>query len=659
MKKLFGIIMMFSMAAGLYAANSDIRLNTVGYLPNAPKKATIIKSGAATPGTFYIKRSSDNVTVFTGTVSIPLYNSDTNENCYTANFSSVTTPGNYYLQAASIGSSPVFSISEEVYSQVFKDVTEAMYLWRCGTAVSKSHLGNTFSHAACHMNDGNLSFVGGGNVIQDGKGGWHDAGDYGKYIVNAGVTLGTMLLAWEQFGNKINAVNLSNIPAVGSLPKYLAEIKYETDWILKMQAADKKVYHKLTRTNFEAMVLPESDTGTRYFTPYSTAATADFVAMLAMASRAFAPYDAGYAATLLQAARESWDYLAANPSNVSANLSGFSTGAYQTNDADDRAWAAAELWATTGESQYLTEVESRLAAFSPMIDDILSWTQMFDWGNVETLAALTYYFCQRSGKNAGLNAQVGIDLNNAADRIYNTSIGHGYERPTGSFYGWGCNGFTARQVVILMSAYKMNSNINYYNAGLSALNHLLGRNYYQRSFITGVGYNPAANPHDRRSVGDSIVAPWPGYLVGGPKSVTYAPSATTWNDASNDYETNEIAINWNAALIYAAAAYLKDAPTPTATATITGTPPTPTITMTMTMTPTITMTHTPLPSTLVYDGDTSGFTISDGTANAGGSGTITEVTGGVSGNGMQLQYVSPSYWQEHSWELNNPISTSG
>ena len=343
MKRFMIVFMTVLITAGIFAANSDIRLNTVGYLPAAPKKATIIKSGAATPGAFVIKRSSDNVTVFTGTVSSPLYNADTNENCYTANFSSVTTPGTYYLQATSIGSSPVFSISEEVYTQVFKDVTEAMYLWRCGTAVSKQHGSNTFSHAACHMNDGNLSFVGGGNVIRDGKGGWHDAGDYGKYVVNAGVTLGTMLLAWEQFGNRINAVDLNNIPADGNLPKYLAEIKFETDWLLKMQEADKKVHHKLTRTNFEAMVLPEFDNVTRYYTPYSTAATADFVAMLAMASRSFAPYDSAYAAVLLQAARESWDYLVANPSNVNANLTGFSTGAYQTSDSDDRAWAAVEL----------------------------------------------------------------------------------------------------------------------------------------------------------------------------------------------------------------------------------------------------------------------------------------------------------------------------
>jgi endoglucanase len=86
---------------------------------------------------------------------------------------------------------------------------------------------------------------------------------------------------------------------------------------------------------------------------------------------------------------------------------------------------------------------------------------------------------------------------------------------------------------------------------LDALNHVFGRNYYGRSFVTGIGFQPPLHPHDRRSSADKVEDPWPGYLVGGPH-----PKASDWKDEEGDYRTNEIAINWNAALVYALAAFL-------------------------------------------------------------------------------------------------------
>jgi endoglucanase len=92
---------------------------------------------------------------------------------------------------------------------------------------------------------------------------------------------------------------------------------------------------------------------------------------------------------------------------------------------------------------------------------------------------------------------------------------------------------------------------------LYALNFLFGRNYYNRSFVTGLGLNPPMYPHDRRSGGDSLRDPWPGYLVGGGW-----PGAKDWKDDQDSYQTNEIAINWNGALIYALAASLNISDTP-------------------------------------------------------------------------------------------------
>ena len=105
------------------------------------------------------------------------------------------------------------------------------------------------------------------------------------------------------------------------------------------------------------------------------------------------------------------------------------------------------------------------------------------------------------------------------------------------------------------NVFRLLSGSDYRKVCLDALNHLFGRNYYGRSFVTGLGFRAPMHPHDRRSGADKIVDPWPGYLVGGPTT-----KATDWKDDQKDARSNEIAINWNSALVYALAAFLQDVP---------------------------------------------------------------------------------------------------
>jgi endoglucanase len=119
-------------------------------------------------------------------------------------------------------------------------------------------------------------------------------------------------------------------------------------------------------------------------------------------------------------------------------------------------------------------------------------------------------------------------------------------------YYWGCNGTVARQTINLNVAYELANDQRYRDTILDALNHLFGRNPYGRSYVTGLGERPPLFPHDRRSGADNHEAPWPGYLVGGPW-----PGPKDWADTQDSYQTNEIAINWNAALIYALAAFIE------------------------------------------------------------------------------------------------------
>lgn len=529
-----------SIQPGNYQFDTRIRMNSIGFMPEQSKKATI--AGNCTE--FYIVRENGEV-VCTGKPT-SMYNNDTGEQLNIVDFTQVSQEGTYLLVVPGIGKSTAFKIAKDVYVEPYKASMLAMYLARCGTSVSVTYNGKTYAHGACHTRDGYLDSITGQHNIKDGTKGWHDAGDYNKYVVNAGISVGSMLFAWEQFKDKLEKIQLTMPENTNAMPDFLDEIKYETDWLLTMQYPDGsgKVSHKLTTKDFGGFILPEQETTDRFFTPWGSPATADFVAMLAMASRAFRPYDTAYADKCLNAAKVSYAFLKANPNNTNPNQSGYSTGGYDTTDPDDRLWAAAEMWETTGDSSYLSDFEARAEAFSKKID------VDFDWGNVKNLGMFTYLLSNRSGKNQTLYNTVKSALLSAADSIVSTADSHGYGRTLGSTYYWGCNGTVARQTMVLQIANKLSPKSDYIDASLDAISFLLGRNYYDRSFITGVGLNPPKSPHHRPSGGDSVNEPWPGYLIGGGW-----PGAKDWVDNQDDYETNEVAINWNAALIYALAGF--------------------------------------------------------------------------------------------------------
>ena len=521
-----------------------VRLNTIGYLPDATKRASI----AAPCSRFAVVRVGDGATVLEGTVTGPVVNDDTGEPLYTADFSAVTAAGRYRLDVPGAGRSAEFRVAGDVYDGPFVTAMRGLYLWRCGTAVRGTHGGQVFRHDACHTDDAWLDLVTGRHERADGTRGWHDAGDYNKYVVNAGVTVGVLSRAWEDFGPRLRGARLGIPESGGATPDFLAELKWELGWLLTMQAPDGSVYHKVSTKAFGGFVLPERERTERYFTPWSSAATADFVAMTAAAARHFRPYDPAFADRCLAAARRSHDFLRAHPENHPADLRGFRTGPYQTRDPDDRLWAAAELWETTGDADLLRDLEARIRAAKGQV------ARDFDWGEVKDLGLLTYLFSGRPGRDAALVAGVRESLLAGADAIVATGKAHGYGRPLGTRYYWGCNGSVARQVVLLRAAHRLEPKPDYLTSALDALNYLFGRNSFGRSFVTGLGDRPPRHPHDRRSGGDDVADPWPGYLVGGPH-----PRATSWADDQADYRTNEIAINWNAALIYALASFRRGA----------------------------------------------------------------------------------------------------
>jgi endoglucanase len=164
---------------------------------------------------------------------------------------------------------------------------------------------------------------------------------------------------------------------------------------------------------------------------------------------------------------------------------------------------------------------------------------------------ITYLFSKRAGRDPQLVDEIAKSLITTADAIVRARNNHGYGRPLGKVYYWGCNGGVANTAVVLQSAHQLSPKREYVETSLDAMGHLFGRNYYGRSFVTGLGASPPVNPHDRRSMDQPGARVWPGYLVGGGW-----PKATDWKDEAPLYNVNEIAINWNAALLYALAGAL-------------------------------------------------------------------------------------------------------
>jgi endoglucanase len=551
------ILLLSSVGAGTSVAvetarshAAAVQLNSVGYLPESAKFATVDGDGRE----FVVRDIKTDAEVMEG----PLLRNESGsskDSSLFADFSALKREGAYEIKIRGRSESSVqFLVGKDVYNWPFYCVFRAMYLWRCGTEVSADVAGRHYEHAACHLDDAYLNYIGGPKgKHHDAVGGWHDAGDYNKYTVNAAFTVGTMLKAWEHFREKLAPLTFDIPESSNQTPDFLDEVRWELDWLLKMQAADGSVYHKVSALKFEAFVLPEKDTERRYFCPWSSAATADFAAIVAEASRAIRPFDAPYSTRCLAAAEKSYEFLQANPTDHRPDLSAFSTGGYDAPDGDDRLWAAAELWETTGEARFLHDFEQRIRAFERAKGKTSTCVDVdWDWANLRNLGAFTYLLSARLGRDPLIVARIKEDALRAADTMVSTAGRHPYGRPLGSSYHWGCNGTVARQAMNLHVAYRLTGEQRYRDTLLDAINYLFGRNPFGRSFVTGLGHRPPMHPHDRRSVADNVDAPWPGYLVGGAW-----PKETNWYDDEADFRTNEFAINWNGALIYALAAVIE------------------------------------------------------------------------------------------------------
>ncbi len=474
-------------------------------------------------------------------------------------FSNLTRNGNYYVRLNTNDTSFHFIISSLAFKDLFDKSLKAFYFQRCGSQLFYQHAG-VYQRNSCHTSDAFYHTSTGQSGFKLSRGGWHDAGDYGKYVVNAGISAATLLMAYELFPDYFNSDSL-NIPESGNgIPDILDEVKYEIQWLLSMQAEDGSVYHKLTKEQFEAFVMPSQDSGMRYIYKKSSTATGNFIAVLARFYRLYKIYEPTFANQCLNAALNAWNWLSNQPSIVPSggftNPPGTQTGEYGDNDdRDERLWAAAELFESTGEQSFKNYYE-----FNYNVKGLIYYAM--NWQNVHVLAHLTYLFSKQTSTNQNIKNQLLNSLITFSNTLFSrkNSNGFGVSINPGEYY-WGSNSLILNNGILLILAYLKTNDNKYLQTAIEQLNYVVGVNAHNMSFVTGIGKKYPMKPHHRPSEADGVIEPIPGLIVGGPNQYLddpilqqyfnqNTPPALCYIDHLQSWASNEVAINWNAPLVF-------------------------------------------------------------------------------------------------------------
>ncbi|MEN3014142.1 MAG: glycoside hydrolase family 9 protein [Endomicrobiia bacterium] len=504
-KKFLKLLFLF-LAYSSLCENTFIAINQEGYIPFGPKKFMVANTKLQK---FYVK-NKDGKIVYKARFIKVIDDKNSGDLVKIGDFSGITNVGEYYIELPDGTRSYTFEISSDVYKDVFKITMRSFYLQRCGVAVEGGD--EKIKHEACHLEDAEFHEDVGLQGRIDVTGGWHDAGDYGKYIPNAGITCGTLLWMWEFYEKKLENISL-DIPKIErNLPDVLEEIKYEIDWFFKMQREDGGVYFKVAPVGFGELVLPEKDKTKRYVYKISSVATGNFVAVMAAAARVYKKYLPEYAQKCLEAAEKGWKWLEKNPDIVPPG--GFDDPAVfgagyegDKQDIDERLWAAAELFATTGEKKYNEFFIKNYTRWEPTIDYPPSWM------DTHVMGMLRYLITDKGERN--VIEKIKVDLIKYADSVVDHVEKDGYRVALkDDMYYWGSNAVALNVGVLLIFATKITKERKYLEAAFDQICYILGRNSLGKCFITGLGKNPVINPHHGPSF--ATKTPWPGFVVGGP-----------------------------------------------------------------------------------------------------------------------------------------------
>ncbi len=569
MKKVILTTMALLTAVTMSASSekNPIKVNQVGYLPHESKIATI-EPEAKTKS--FLIRDQEGKTVWRTQHATTKKSPFSSKIRQEIDFSSITKPGRYTLVAGRHQQS--FIISSDPYTEALKASIKGYYYQRSGESLERKYAGE-YARPAAHLDTHVMVHPSAatpkrpaGTIISSPKG-WYDAGDYNKYIVNSGFTLGLILQSYQLHQDRFNSLNLQIPESDNKIPDILDEMMYNLEWMLTMQdPTDGGVYHKLTTPNFEGFVMPEDCKQQRYVVQKTTTATLDFAATMALAARTYQkfPEFQSFCRQAIESAEKAYAWAVKHPTvyyDQDGNNKKFSptiqTGGYGDNHTEDEFfWAATELYLTTSETSYLEQAKQ----FVPDEFSIPSWGNVaglgiFQWVNQELLGTPDAGKLPMKEIKESLKKKCDEDIQELATSSFHSIFGNSAQD-----FHWGSNSESCLgRGIAQMYEYALTKDSKYRQAALSTLDYFFGRNATGYCYLTGFGTQRVMNIHHRISAADNIKEPIPGLVAGGAnkgqEDAEFVPAYASnipdesYQDNVGSYASNEIAINWNAYLV--------------------------------------------------------------------------------------------------------------
>lgn len=526
------------------------KIDQVGYEPSW-KKRTVITIPYASPGDTFHVVDAKGSRRFSGVWQGALDDSATSgELVAYGDFGAFTEEGTWQIETKGVRSAP-FAIKPGVYADLYRNALRCFSTIRCGAAVHDERAG--IGHPVCHRQDTLRSDT---SLAGDFHGGWHNAGDFGKWVHEASISVASFL--W--------LVELDRIRSgreLSSSSALLDEARWGLEWILRMQRADGSFYHKVdAEPEFSWGKTPDQDPLPRWAslqaknaTEASSVDAGDASAVLSQGARVFASVDPEFARRMRDASDKAYDWLLSHPGVGQADI-------YYT-DKDSR---QEEFWARAEWARRHADSAGQLSVMQEMTKlkiEPVSWftPQLF---GVMTLAT---------------SKEVIQDLSTVAGTLVHSMANpySGYARV--SAYGsplqsnefwWGSNETALFRAQAMVFAEVLRPNDSHGEGALQVLHHVLGVNALDTSFVAGFGAKAIRRPYHWSTF--AYGSPMPGWITGGPnnhfstlKDVAYdqplydlvkerkTPAAKSYLDlcsASGSYASNEGQTTEQAALVF-------------------------------------------------------------------------------------------------------------
>ena len=578
-------------------SRAEILTDQVGYFDGRVKKATMLCTDKDSVDVELIDESGKSV--WEGKSEYFGFDEDSGDTVHIIDFTGFDGRGKLHLEAANGAKSREFTVGDsEIWSSLVYDSLNYFYQNRSGIEIKSDYITSgdrsALARAAGHPSDNaeiqqTWGYSGSSGTV-DVTGGWYDAGDHGKYVVNGGFSLWLMQNQYET----AKALGLEKAFADGTMslpensngyPDLLDEARYEMEWMFKMIVSSGEyagmAYHKAHDETWTGLgVAPADDDKKRIIKPPTTAATLNLSACAAQAARLWKGIDDAFAEECLEKAKLTYEAAKKHPDMFAPLDESVGGGAYGDNNVEDEfCWAAMELFITTGDEDYFDETtENKFFLSVPTSlggGESVDTVGSFDWGNVGALATLSAAL--NPDRFDGEDKEIVTDaITKAADHFLKLEEGQGYGQPYGQStlsyndsdkgYIWGSNSFVADNAIVLAYGYLMTKDEKYLDGAIGGLDYLLGRNAMDYSYVTGYGTHTTEYPHHRYwsyQIDKSFPKAPCGVMSGGPNSGMQDPwvQGMGWKKGSiapmkcyldnvEAWSVNECTINWNASLAW-------------------------------------------------------------------------------------------------------------